>query len=136
MDVKTLRLDLKYILKLHLRLIDRRCEYTLLKLFHAILQRATSAESSSRLSISWSRTSGSLSMETMKDALVKTNFNLALLPGHNLVELKVKGAFLLVENLNPTPMLTSLTLEDVLVCDEDINVIINCFPDLQALNLI
>ncbi|GKA98306.1 zinc finger, CCHC-type containing protein [Tanacetum coccineum] len=67
MDVKTLRLDLKYILKLHLRLIDRRCEYTLLKLFHAILQRATSAESSSRLSISWSRTSGSLSMETMKD---------------------------------------------------------------------
>ncbi|PWA66824.1 hypothetical protein CTI12_AA321690 [Artemisia annua] len=54
---------------------------------------------------------------------------------HNLVELKVKRALLSVKNLNPMPMLTSLTLEAVHVCGEDINVISNCFPNLQALNL-
>nr|GFC00958.1 hypothetical protein [Tanacetum cinerariifolium] len=41
--------------------------------------------------------------------------------GHNLAELEVKNAWLSVDNLNPMPMLTSLTFEFIRLDDEDLN---------------
>lgn len=55
--------------------------------------------------------------------------------GHNLVKLKVKYALLSVGNLNPMPMLTSLTLELISLEDEHLNELNKCFPNLQVLNL-
>ncbi|KAD6454866.1 hypothetical protein E3N88_09572 [Mikania micrantha] len=55
---------------------------------------------------------------------------------HNLIELEVKNAWLSVENLNPMPMLTSLTLEFIRLDDEDLNEFNKSFPNLQVLNLI
>ncbi|PWA80385.1 hypothetical protein CTI12_AA197380 [Artemisia annua] len=56
--------------------------------------------------------------------------------GHNLVELELKSVWLSVENVNPMPMLTSLTLESVRLYDEDINELNKCFPNLQVLKLV
>ncbi|KAI3827180.1 hypothetical protein L1987_01251 [Smallanthus sonchifolius] len=55
---------------------------------------------------------------------------------HNLIELEVKNAWLSVDNLNPMPMLTSLTLEFIRLDDEDLNEFNKSFPNLQVLNLI
>ncbi|KAK9073726.1 hypothetical protein SSX86_006320 [Deinandra increscens subsp. villosa] len=55
---------------------------------------------------------------------------------HTLIELEVKNAWLSVDNLNPMPMLTSLTLEFIRLDDEDLNEFNKSFPNLQVLNLI
>ncbi|GKA21442.1 F-box/LRR-repeat protein [Tanacetum coccineum] len=55
---------------------------------------------------------------------------------HNLAELEVKNAWLSADNLNPMPMLTSLTLEFIRLDDEDLNELNRCFPNLQVLKLI
>ncbi|KAM7515592.1 hypothetical protein LguiA_005175 [Lonicera macranthoides] len=55
---------------------------------------------------------------------------------HNLIELDVKNAWLSVDNLNPMPMLTSLTLEFIRLDDENLNKVNDCFPSLRVLNLI
>ena len=56
--------------------------------------------------------------------------------GHNLVELELKSVWLSVENVNPMPMITSLTLESARLYDEDINELNKCFPNLQVLKLV
>ncbi|XP_023735959.1 F-box/LRR-repeat protein At4g29420 [Lactuca sativa] len=55
---------------------------------------------------------------------------------HNLLELEVKNAWLSVENMNPMPMLTTLTLEFIRLDDEDLNMLNKSFPNLQVLNLV
>ncbi|XP_076949738.1 F-box/LRR-repeat protein At4g29420-like [Bidens hawaiensis] len=55
---------------------------------------------------------------------------------HNLTLLEVKNAWLSVENMNPMPMLTSLTLEFIRLDDEDLTEFNKSFPNLQVLNLI
>ncbi|KAK1437581.1 hypothetical protein QVD17_03375 [Tagetes erecta] len=55
---------------------------------------------------------------------------------HNLVNLKLKCAWLSVANLNPMPMLTSLTLECTELEDEHLNEFSKGFPNLQVLNLV
>ncbi|KAI3709608.1 hypothetical protein L2E82_39374 [Cichorium intybus] len=56
---------------------------------------------------------------------------------HKLLELEVKNAWLSLENLNPMPMLTSLTLERIRLDDNnDISQVNKCLPNLQVLNLI
>ncbi|XP_076933422.1 F-box/LRR-repeat protein At4g29420-like [Bidens hawaiensis] len=55
---------------------------------------------------------------------------------HNLVNLKLKYAWLSMNNLNPMPMLTSLTLSFTNLEDEELNELNKCFPDLQVLNLV
>ncbi|KAJ0751675.1 putative F-box protein AUF1 [Helianthus annuus] len=55
---------------------------------------------------------------------------------HNLIELEVKNAWLSVDNLNPMPMLTTLTLEFIRLDDEDLTEFNKCFSNLQVLNLI
>ncbi|KAI3805670.1 hypothetical protein L1987_28245 [Smallanthus sonchifolius] len=54
---------------------------------------------------------------------------------HNLVSLKLKYAWLSVHNMNPMPMLTSLTLENIRLEDANLNKLNKCFPNLQVLNL-
>ncbi|KAJ0495730.1 putative F-box protein AUF1 [Helianthus annuus] len=51
---------------------------------------------------------------------------------HNLAELNVRFAWLSVSNMNPMPMLTTLTLEHIILEDEDLK----CFPNLQVLKLV
>ncbi|KAI3709609.1 hypothetical protein L2E82_39375 [Cichorium intybus] len=55
---------------------------------------------------------------------------------HNLLELEVKNAWLSVDNMNPMPMLTTLTLEFIRLDDEDLNMLNKSFPNLQLLNLV
>ncbi|XP_024958860.1 F-box/LRR-repeat protein At4g29420 isoform X2 [Cynara cardunculus var. scolymus] len=55
---------------------------------------------------------------------------------HNLLKLEVKNAWLSVDNLNPMPNLTSLTLEFIRLDDDNLNELNRCFPSLQVLNLI
>ncbi|CAI9764667.1 unnamed protein product [Fraxinus pennsylvanica] len=63
---------------------------------------------------------------------------LSLISSHclNLSELDVKNAWLSVDGLNPMPKLTNLTLEFIILDDEDLNKINESFPSLQVLNLI
>ncbi|KAJ0799716.1 putative F-box protein AUF1 [Helianthus annuus] len=55
---------------------------------------------------------------------------------HNLAELNLGSAWLSVRNLNPMPMLTSLTLSYTIVQDQHLNQFNKCFLNLQVLNLI
>ncbi|PWA66822.1 F-box/RNI-like superfamily protein [Artemisia annua] len=54
----------------------------------------------------------------------------------NLVDLELKYAWLFTPTLNPMPMLTTLTLEQVRFSDKLLNELNECFPNLQVLNLI
>ncbi|XP_076922506.1 F-box/LRR-repeat protein At4g29420-like [Bidens hawaiensis] len=54
---------------------------------------------------------------------------------HNLVTLKLKFAWLRTHNLNPMAMLTSLTLKQIDLVDENLNDLNKCFPNLQVLNM-
>ncbi|CAI9293234.1 unnamed protein product [Lactuca saligna] len=55
---------------------------------------------------------------------------------HNLLELELKHAWLSVKNMNPMPMLTSLTLEFIRLEDKNLTELNKSFPNLQVLNLI
>ncbi|KAM0037223.1 putative F-box protein AUF1 [Helianthus debilis subsp. tardiflorus] len=55
---------------------------------------------------------------------------------HNLAELNLRSAWLSVSNLNPIPMLTTLTLESRILQDPHLNQLNKCFPNLRVLNLI
>ncbi|KAK9072000.1 hypothetical protein SSX86_008432 [Deinandra increscens subsp. villosa] len=55
---------------------------------------------------------------------------------YNLVNLRLKFGWLSVHNVNPMPMLTSLTLESVKLEDEQLNELNKCFPNLQNCNLL
>ncbi|KAK9048364.1 hypothetical protein SSX86_032672 [Deinandra increscens subsp. villosa] len=55
---------------------------------------------------------------------------------HNLLKLKLKCVWLSVDNMNPMPMLTSLTLEHTDLVDEPLNDFNKCFPNLQFLKLL
>ncbi|KAK9072026.1 hypothetical protein SSX86_008458 [Deinandra increscens subsp. villosa] len=56
---------------------------------------------------------------------------------HKLVNLKLDGVWLSVHNMNPMPMLTSLTLAFTpRLEDEHLNELNKCFPNLQVLNLL
>ncbi|KAI3754214.1 hypothetical protein L1987_53993 [Smallanthus sonchifolius] len=54
----------------------------------------------------------------------------------NLVSLKLKFACLSMDDLNPMPMLTSLTLAFIRLEDKHLNELNKCFPNLQVLNLV
>ncbi|KAI3754216.1 hypothetical protein L1987_53995 [Smallanthus sonchifolius] len=54
---------------------------------------------------------------------------------HNLVSLKLCFVYLHLDNLNPMPMLTSLTLSYLHIKDQHLNQLINCLPNLQVLQL-
>ncbi|XP_076921831.1 F-box/LRR-repeat protein At4g29420-like [Bidens hawaiensis] len=58
--------------------------------------------------------------------------------GHNLqhLNLRFQNLSLSVHNLNPMPMLTSLTLEDIDFGYEYLHELDKCFPNLQVLNLV
>ncbi|CAL9105667.1 unnamed protein product [Musa textilis] len=55
---------------------------------------------------------------------------------HDLVNLEVRNAWLSVEELKPMHKLTSLTLEFIRLDDANLDKVNECFPSLQALNLI
>ncbi|RZS16031.1 hypothetical protein BHM03_00048004 [Ensete ventricosum] len=55
---------------------------------------------------------------------------------HDLVNLEVRNAWLSVEELKPMHRLTSLTLEFIRLDDANLDKVNECFPSLQALNLI
>ncbi|XP_076916158.1 F-box/LRR-repeat protein At4g29420-like [Bidens hawaiensis] len=55
---------------------------------------------------------------------------------HNLVSLKLGHAHVSTHNLNPMPMLTSLTLGSTYLYDKHLNALNKCFPNLQVLNLV
>ncbi|MFS7936815.1 putative leucine-rich repeat domain superfamily [Helianthus anomalus] len=57
-------------------------------------------------------------------------------PGHSLVELHLDFGQLFVVNLNPMPMLTSLTLQLTILEDEHLKELNTWFPNLQVLNLV
>ncbi|MFS8018069.1 hypothetical protein Hanom_Chr15g01387791 [Helianthus anomalus] len=57
---------------------------------------------------------------------------IAFVAGHNLTKLKLGFGCVTVENLNPMPM----TVEFILLEDEDLNELNKCFPNLQVLNLV
>uniref|UniRef100_A0A251V693 Putative F-box domain, Leucine-rich repeat domain, L domain-like protein n=2 Tax=Helianthus annuus TaxID=4232 RepID=A0A251V693_HELAN len=54
---------------------------------------------------------------------------------HNLAELNLRSAWLSVYNLNPMPMLTSLTLSYTILQDQHLNQFNKCFPNLHVLKL-
>ncbi|KAJ0788924.1 putative F-box protein AUF1 [Helianthus annuus] len=56
--------------------------------------------------------------------------------GRSLVELHLDFGRLSVVNLNPMPMLTSLTLELTILEDQHLTELNTCFPNLQVLNLV
>ncbi|KAK9072007.1 hypothetical protein SSX86_008439 [Deinandra increscens subsp. villosa] len=56
--------------------------------------------------------------------------------GHNLVNLKLDLRGLSLENLNPMPMLTSLTLKHLYLKDENLNQLNKWFPNLEVLKLL
>ncbi|KAJ0799712.1 putative F-box protein AUF1 [Helianthus annuus] len=76
-----------------------------------------------KLLCSWCRTSGSISSSCFKKS-------------HNLAELNLRYAWLSVRNLNPMPMLTTLTLECTILQDQHLNQLNKCFPNLQVLELV
>ncbi|PWA80389.1 hypothetical protein CTI12_AA197420 [Artemisia annua] len=86
----------------------------------------------------WEMTTGRKGLKTFNVylLLVDPSLTFSSVACHNLVELEVKNAWLSVENLNPMPMLTSLTLEFIRLDDEDLNELNRCFPNLEVLNLI
>ncbi|KAJ0591505.1 putative F-box protein AUF1 [Helianthus annuus] len=55
---------------------------------------------------------------------------------HNLVELNLGYGWLSVYNLNPMPILTTLTLAHSSLEEQDLNQLNKCFPNLQVLNLV
>ncbi|PWA55854.1 hypothetical protein CTI12_AA423350 [Artemisia annua] len=55
---------------------------------------------------------------------------------HNLAVLKLKYVCLSLHNLNPMPMMTSLTLDSVNLLDTKLIKLIKCVPNLEVLNLI
>ncbi|KAF5812578.1 putative leucine-rich repeat domain superfamily, F-box-like domain superfamily [Helianthus annuus] len=55
---------------------------------------------------------------------------------HNLVELNLGYGWLSVYNLNPMPMLTTLTLAHSSLEDQHLNQFNKCFPNLQVLKLV
>ncbi|KAF5812571.1 putative leucine-rich repeat domain superfamily [Helianthus annuus] len=50
--------------------------------------------------------------------------------------LKLHSGWLYVDNMNPMPMLTTLTLESLRLEDKHLNQLNKCFPNLQVLNLL
>ncbi|PIN21735.1 hypothetical protein CDL12_05573 [Handroanthus impetiginosus] len=54
----------------------------------------------------------------------------------NLLDLEIKNAWLSVDGLTPMAKLTTLTLEFIRLDDENLEKVNECFPWLQALNLI
>ncbi|KAI7746322.1 hypothetical protein M8C21_014138 [Ambrosia artemisiifolia] len=90
-------------------------------------------------SVSISRYSGYLyDVDFAKEWLPRVSKSLKSLSlsSHNLVNLKLRSARLSMHNLNPLPMLTSLTLEYTELEDEQLNGFNKCFPNLQHLYLI
>ncbi|MFS7916743.1 putative leucine-rich repeat domain superfamily, F-box-like domain superfamily [Helianthus anomalus] len=55
---------------------------------------------------------------------------------HNLVELNLGYGWMSVYNLNPMPMLTTLTLAHSFLEEQDLNRFNKCFPNLQVLKLV
>ncbi|KAI3754211.1 hypothetical protein L1987_53990 [Smallanthus sonchifolius] len=85
------------------------------------------------------RVSGSLKSLSISDDHDQRQSNILPLISvycHDLVNLKLKCAWLSVHNLNPMPMLTSLTLAFIRLEDANLNELNKCFPNLQVLNLV
>lgn len=61
---------------------------------------------------------------------------IAIVAGSKLVKLEVKNAWLSVVGLTQMPNLRHLTLEFIRLDDENLEVVNDCFPFLQVLNLI
>ncbi|KAI3709606.1 hypothetical protein L2E82_39372 [Cichorium intybus] len=84
--------------------------------------------------------SGALKSLSISNLLFQTRWgrsnvlSLVSMYGHNLVELEVKNARLSVKDMNPMPMLTSLTLESIRLEDNSLTKLNKCFPNLQVLN--
>ncbi|KAJ0799733.1 putative F-box protein AUF1 [Helianthus annuus] len=61
---------------------------------------------------------------------------ISLLFGYFLVIILLSYGWLSVYNLNPMPMLTTLTLSSTISQDQRLNQLIKCFPNLQVLELV